>query len=56
MARFNRGQIVKEFLVVRWAKLRLPGGEIAYPMHITIAAQKRELLQKIEKGDILIEN
>lgn len=49
MARFNRGQIVKEFLVVRWAKLRLPGGEIAYPMHTTIAAQKREFLQKSKR-------
>ena len=64
---FNRGQIVKEFLesqaipaamtkrqVVRRAKLRLPGGEITYPMHITITSQKSALLQKIEEGDILI--
>ena len=43
VTRFNRGQIVKEFLAVRWAKLGLPGGEMAYPMHITIAAQKRAL-------------
>ena len=64
---FNRGQIVKEFLesqaipaaitkrqVVRRAKLRLPGGEITYPTHITITSQKSALLQKIEEGDILI--
>ena len=40
--------------VVRQAKLRLPGGEIAYPTHLTIAAQKSALLQKIEEGDLLI--
>ena len=34
--------------------MRLPGGEITYPTHITIAAQKSALLQKIEEGDILI--
>lgn len=34
--------------------MRLPGGEIAYPTHLTIAAQKSALLPKIEEGDLLI--
>ena len=41
--------------VVRLAKLRLPGGEIAYPTHLTIAAQKSALFRKIKEGDLLIE-
>ena len=58
----NRGQIVKEFLelegiqaamtkrqIIRRAKLRLPGGEVTYPTHMTIAAQKRTLLQKVRR-------
>ena len=39
--------------ITRRAKLRLPGGEVTYPTHMTIAAQKCTLLQKIE-GDILM--
>ena len=31
--------------ITRRAKLRLPGGEVTYPTHMTIAAQKRTLLQ-----------
>ena len=64
----NRGQIVKEYLtnrgvpaaqikqwnLVRRAKLKLPGGEIGFPTHLTISAQKTELQIKIESGDILI--
>ena len=63
----NCGQVVKEFLhsqaipaamtkrhITRRAKLRLPGGEVTYPTHMTIADQKHTLLQKIREGDILI--
>ena len=61
------GQTVKEFLesqgvqaamtkcqVIRRVKLSLPGGEVTYPTHMTVAAQKRTLLQKIKEGDILM--
>jgi hypothetical protein len=40
--------------ITRRAKLRLPGGEVTYPTHMTIAAQKCTLLQKINEGDILM--
>ena len=63
----NAGQVVKEYLesqsipaamkkrhVIRRAKLRLPGGEITYPTHLTVAAQKNQLLSKIENGEIMI--
>ena len=48
----NRGQTIKQYVaeknvpiamkkweVIRQAKLRLPGGEITYPTHKTVAAQ-----------------
>ena len=63
----NAGQSVKEYLasqsisaamkkrqIIRRAKLRLPGGEITYPTHLTVAAQKNQLLAKIESGEIMI--
>ena len=63
----NRGQVIKEYLankgvpvankkreIVRRAKLRLPGGEISYPTHKTVAAQKSTINQKIENKEILI--
>ena len=40
--------------ITRRAKLWLPGREVTYPTHMTIAAQKRTLLQKINEGDILM--
>lgn len=40
--------------ITRRAKLRLPGGEVTYPTHMTIAAQRCTLLQKIKEGDILM--
>ena len=60
----NRGQTVKEYLANRGvpaaqikqrnlvcrAKLKLPGGEIGFPTHLTISAQKTELQIKIESG------
>ena len=64
----NSGQVIKEYLqsqsipaamkkrdnIIRRAKLRLPGGEITYPTHQTVKAQKSELLGKIENKQILI--
>ena len=40
--------------ITRRAKLQIPGGEVTYPTHITIAAQKRTLLQKTKQGDIFM--
>ena len=34
--------------------MKLPGGEIRFPTHLTISSQKTELQRKIESGDILI--
>lgn len=64
----NKGQIVKEYLVkkgvpaarkrqrnfIRRAQLELPGGEIRFPTHMTVQAQKAELHRKIQQGEILI--
>lgn len=40
--------------LIRRAKLKLPGGEISYPTHITVTAQKREIQEKMARGQILI--
>ena len=40
--------------ITRRAKLRLRGGEVTYPTHMTVTAQKCTLLQKIKEGDILM--
>ena len=45
---------MKKRQIIRRAKLRLPGGEITYPTHLTVAAQKNQLLAKIESGEIMI--
>lgn len=64
----NRGQIVKEYLakmdipvalkrqreITRRAKLRLPGGEISHPCHLSITAQKALLQDRIDSGEILL--
>ncbi len=64
----NRGQVVKEYLgkmgipvaqkqqrqFTRRAKLKLPGGEISHPCHLSVSAQKVLLQGKIDKGEILL--
>ena len=63
----NRGQVVKEFLaehniqaaqktktVNRPSKLKLPGGEVSFPVHSTVAKVKESLKEEIERGTILL--
>lgn len=45
---------MKKCQIIRRVKLRLPGGEITRPTHLTLAAQKNQLLEKIENGEIMI--
>ena len=58
----NRGQIVlaqngipmalQKRHVKRYSQLKLPGGEISYPTHSTVAAVKTTLAKDIEDGVI----
>ena len=65
----NRGQVVKEFLaengipaalkkkkVVRPSKLKLPGGEVSFPVHTTVSSVKQSLIDDIQSGKFAWEN
>lgn len=63
----NRGQVVNEFFaennipaalkvkkVSRPSKLKLPGGEVSFPVHCAVAEVKKSLKGDIERGEICL--